>query len=207
MLMALNYDKIDAIAVDLLYWSLIDNSSSGLKMIEPAFGSTGYLLYVRPEHRDFVDKYNEFLKGFKMTDTYKDLIERELAFNGNYKSPDIPLSGKGETIRVAFDITGYPRAFYDSETGEVSGFDFEVLKRFVNEYDYQLDFVMTDYNDAYAGLNSGIYDAMIGYLSDTYKEEVESVGLIVTDTYDNVPLVYVCKETTGNIDIDMNSLE
>ena len=207
MLMALNYDKIDAIAVDLLYWNLIDNSSSGLKMIEPAFGSTGYLLYVRPEHRDFVDKYNEFLKGFKMTDTYKDLIERELAFNGNYKSPDIPLSGKGETIRVAFDITGYPRAFYDSETGEVSGFDFEVLKRFVNEYDYQLDFVMTDYNYAYAGLNSGIYDGMIGYLSDTYKEEVESVGLIVTDTYDNVPLVYVCKETTGNIDIDMNSLE
>lgn len=207
MLMALNYDKIDAIAVDILLWNLIDDASNGLKMIEPAFGYTGYLLYARPELKDFVDEYNAFLKEFKKTEEYKDLINRELSFDGNYVSPDIPLTGKGKTIRVASDIAGYPRAFYDVENSEVCGFDFEVLKRFANEYDYQLDIVMTDFNDGYAGLNSGIYDVLIGYLSDTYREEVERIGFLVSDTFDYVPLVFVCKETTGNIEVDMDSLE
>ena len=207
MLMALNYDKIDAIAVDMLLWNLINNASNGLKMIEPPFGITGYLLYVHPDHRDFVDQYNVFLKEFKKTDTYKDLSERELNFDGTYDAPDIPLAGNGKTYKVAFDISGYPRAFYDTEKDEVTGFDIEVLKYFANEYDYQLDFVLTDFNDAYAGLQNGIYDAIIGYLSDAYKEEVENVGIIVTDVYDEIPLVFACKETTGNIDVDMNSLE
>ena len=207
MLMALDFDKIDAVAVDLLMWNLFAGCSTGLVKIEPEFATTGYTCYFSSDNEQLKDEFNAFLKEFKTTDTYKDFIEREYAFYGDeYNGPDIPLTGTGKVIRVAIDAGGFPRAFYDPGEDIPKGFDLEPLKHFANKYNYRLEFFSSNYDDEVLGLINGIYDVCTGYLSEVYRSEVISRGIFLSDPFDEVPLYFVQK-TVQDIEVEMAALE
>ena len=204
LMMALNYNKVDAIATDDMSWVLMSKNSTGLVKVEPEIQKTGYVWYFRD--KELCDQINEFIAEFKKTDTYKEFREREDNFNDDYEQPEIELTGKGKTLRVAFDPTSYPRSFVKVGDTELYGFDGEQLKYFANEHDYQLEFIPSTGNDGMMGLQNGMYDVLGGYISVEFNDEAEKLGLFVSDTMDEGTLVFVQK-LQNDISVDIDNLE
>lgn len=205
LLLALQYNKIDAIAVDLLMWNLLEDNSTGLLHIEPAFATTGYTYYISGGREDIKDEYNDFLKQFKTTETYRDFIERENSFDGYYDY-DIPLTGTGKVLKVAMESASFPRSYLDPGETIPKGFDLEPLKHFANQYNYQLDFYPSYYDDIVLGLVNGLYDIGVGYLSEVYRSEVNGRNIFLADPFDEVPLYFVQK-SEAVFEVDISAVE
>ena len=203
MLLALGYDKVDAIAVDDSMWRMMDKNSEGLIKIEPEIKKTGYGWIFKD--KQLRDEFNAFLKEFKKTETYQKYLQSEANFEDDYEEPEIIMSGKGKVLKVAFDISGYPRAFREPGETTATGFDFEPLKHFANACDYQLEYIGTVYDDSVMGLKNGVYDIGGGYFSIEYAGEAESLGLFVSDPMDEVP-VYFVQKIQRDITIDLEAM-
>lgn len=203
IILALGYDKVDAFAVDGLVWKLFQVNSNGLHRVEPPCGIVGYTAYFNPERAALMEEFNAFLADYRQTEAYADHMARLEAFDGlEYVGPEIPLTGTGETLRVATSAEEFPRAFLNPGEDVPTGFDIETLKRFANERNYQLEFYCTIYDDLMQGLQAGTYDLAIGYLSDVYREDIVDFGLLVSDSMDEIP-VYFVEKTQQDIRVDM----
>ncbi len=201
IILALGYDKVDAFAVDGLVWKVFQANSTGLARVEPPCGSVGYAAYFSADRETLMEEYNRFLEGYRQTEAYADHMARLEDFDGlEYVGPEIPLTGTGETLRVATMAEEFPRAFLEAGEDVPSGFDLESLKLFANEGNYQLEFYYTVYNDIMQGLRSGAYDLAIGYLSDVYRDEVLDAGVLVSDLLDEIP-VYFVEKTQKDISV------
>ena len=206
MMMALNYDKIDAIAADLILCKVLEDVSDGVERVEPAFGETGYVLYFSPSRPDIMDEYNAFLAEYKKTDEYQDYLERERNYSDDtFDPPVLPLTGTGETLNVAADPSSYPRAFFDTD-GTVLGYDTEALIKFANANNYQLNFVPASFENAALGLKNDVYDIAVGYISDAYRIEAEEYGMLVSDPFTVTP-VYFLQKTKPTITFDYTWFE
>ena len=204
MIPALGYDKIDAICMDEMMWKLMENYSSGLIRIEPDVKKTSYIWVFNDEK--LRDEFNEFLKEFKKTDDYAAFVKREKEYDGDYVDPGLPLTGNGRKLRVAFDVGGYPRSFFNPGDSDPKGFDFEPLIYFANAKNYQLEPVGTVYDDAMLGIRTGNYDLSGGYTSTEYAPEIEALGLYVSDPMDEIPIFFVQK-TSREMSVDLAALE
>ncbi len=201
IILALGYDKVDAFAVDGLVWKVFQANSTGLARVEPPCGSVGYTAYFSADREPLMEEFNRFLEGYRQTEAYADHMARLEDFDGlEYVGPEIPLTGTGETLRVATMAEEFPRAFLEAGEDVPSGFDLESLKLFANEGNYQLEFYYTVYNDIMQGLRSGAYDLAIGYLSDVYRDEVLDAGVLVSDLLDEIP-VYFVEKTQKDISV------
>ena len=207
MIMALKYDKIDAIALDIDTLKLIFCVSDGIELIEPAFGEVGSIMYFGSDDESLKEEFNQYLDEFKKTDEYEDLLNRMDEYNGfEFFDADIPLTGEGKTIHVAVDPEEYPRAFlYPGEDIPV-GYDLEILKHFANDNNYQLEFYFSTYLDSLMGLQTGSYDIMTGYLSDVYAPEVRRAGLYTCEPMYEFPLYFIQKNSE-DMTSDMGELE
>lgn len=203
MILALGYDKIDAICMDEMMWKLMEGCSSGLIRIEPDVKQTGYIWIFNDEK--LKNEFNEFLKEFKKTPEYETFVNREKAYDGEYVDPEISRTGNGRVLRVAFDLAGYPRAFFNPGEDEPMGFDFEPLILFANAKNYQLECIGTNYDDAMIGIQNGIYDISGGYTSTEYAGEITALGLYVSDAMDEVPIFFVQK-TSREISVDLDAM-
>lgn len=204
LIMALSYNKVDAIAVDGLTWNMLKNCSTGLIKVDPEVKKTGYILYFAEE--ELKDEFNDYLIEFKKTEKYEDLIQRESNYEGEYFGPDIKLTGTGKTIKVAYEPLCYPKAFLNPGESVPTGFDLEALKYFANEENYQLDFTATSYDDGVMGLFDGKYDAMAGYLAEEYAATARYYGLFTSEAIDEMPIYFVQK-TQEKITVDIEKLE
>ena len=196
LIMALKYDKIDAIALDIDTIKLMMSRSEGLEMVEPAFAQVGSIMYFGADDKALVEDFNKYLAEFKKTDEYKDLLKRLDDFNGSDyipPDPDITLTGSGEVINVIMDPNSFPRAFLNPGEKIPTGYDTEIIKRFANDRGYKLEFYMSDYDDGVMGLQSGNYDIMTGYIGDVYADGVEEAGLYICDRLFEYPLYYIQK--------------
>ena len=206
IILALGYEKVDAFAVDGLVWKVFQANSSGLNRVEPPCGTVGYTLYFNVDREELMEEFNAFLADYRQTEAYADHMARLDSFDGlEYVGPEIPLTGTGETLRVATMAEEFPRAFLEAGEDVPSGFDLEALKLFANEGNYQLEFYYTVYNDIIQGLRSGTYDLAIGYLSDVYREDILANGVLVSDLMDEIPIYFVektQKEISVALDLD-----
>ena len=134
IILALSYDKVDAFAVDGLVWKIFQANSSGLNRVEPPVGTVGYAAYLGGGRGSLMEEFNEFLTEYRRTEAYADHLARLESFDFlEYVGPEIPLTGTGETLRVATMPEQFPRAFLESGADTPSGFDLEALKLFANE--------------------------------------------------------------------------
>ena len=207
MILALNYNKVDAFAVDGLVWKVFEANSSGLARVEPPCGSVGYELYFSADREALRDAFNAFLADYRRSEAYADHMARLERFDGRaYVGPELPLTGTGATLKVAVLPDGFPRAFIAAGEDVPTGFDLEALKRFANEADYRLDFYFTSYDDLVHGLRAGSYDLAVGYLSDAYQKDVLAAGLLVSDLLDEIPIYFV-EKTREEISVALSELE
>lgn len=194
MILALRFDKVDALAVDDTMWKVMSAGSEGLHRVLPAFASVGYIAYFGAAREDLMRDFNAFLAEHKKTDAYAEHLERLEDFDGwNYEGPDVPLTGTGETLRVAFLPEAYPRAFQEAGADVPVGFDMEILKYYANDRDLRPEFTASSYTDFIIGLSTGAYDMAIGYLGDVYEKEVHEAGLYTSDALDYMPLYFIEK--------------
>ena len=194
MILALGYDKVDAFAVDGLVWKIFQANSTGLNRVEPPCGTVGYAAYFSGGREALMEEFNAFLADYHQTEAYADHKARLESFDGlEYVGPEIPLTGTGETLRIATMPEEFPRAFLEAGEDDPSGFDLEALKLFANEGNYKLEFYFTVFDDIMEGLRSGTYDLAIGYLSDVYREDILATGMLVSDPLDVSPIYFVEK--------------
>ena len=205
MILALNYDKIDAIALDDAMWALMDSVSDGVEKVEPAIGNTGYVIYIGGGQKELLEDFNSFLAQYKETVEYQDYLERIKNFDGEYAGPEIPLTGTGKVLKVAFPANGYPRSFQEPGCDPV-GFDLEAVEHYANDRDLRIQFYAASYDDAIIGLQTGTYDIYAGYLSDEYKKDATHVGMLVSDPIYTAPLYFVQK-VQPEITVQVEELE
>ena len=149
MIMALKYDKIDAIALDRDTIKLILSTSNGIEIVEPEFGEASSIMYFAGDKEDLVEDFNQYLAEFKKTEEYQDLLKRMDEYDGkDYLGTDIPLTGKGEAIHVAMQPELFPRAFKNPGEDIPEGFDLEILKHYANDRNYRLEFHYSSYDDS-----------------------------------------------------------
>ena len=194
MIMALKYDKIDAIALDQESVKLIMSQSEGVEVVEPAFARLGSIMYFGTDDGALAEDFNKYLAEFRKTDEYEDLLKRMDEYDGTeYIGSDIPLTGRGKVINVVADPNNFPRAFLNPGEDILIGYDTEILKHYANDRGYRLEFTYSDYNDGIVGLKGGFYDIMTGYLCDVYAEQVRNDGLYVCDSMYDFSLYFIQK--------------
>ncbi|MCR5465474.1 MAG: transporter substrate-binding domain-containing protein [Lachnospiraceae bacterium] len=201
ILLALQYDKVDVMALDELRWRFTEASHSGLRCVTPAFATSGYIIYFSSELNDVRDEFNGFLADYRSSDEYVSFQSRIAAFDGKeYTGPEIPLTGTGRVLRVAVDSSAFPRSFAEADGDVPSGFDLEALKLFANERNYRLVFTISSYDDMIYGLQGGVYDIAAGFLSDLRDAESLSTYLCVSDSLYEVPLYFI-EKTQADIEL------
>ena len=206
MVLALKFDKVDALAVDDLIWKVLSIGSVGLRRVEPAFHSTGYILYFGPDNEAIRDDFNAFLEEYQRSEEYRDHMARLDAFDGKtYTGPDIPQTGTGKLLRIAIESEGFPRSFPDPVTNQPSGFDLEALQYFANARNYRLEISLSNYVDIVFGLQAGIYDAGAGYLSEVYAQEVIDAGMYPSEAI-NYSGLYFIEKTQPSIRVNTDAL-
>lgn len=207
MIMALKYDKIDAIALDRDSVKLIMNKSKGIEMVEPALAQLGCVMYFGADDEALMKDFNGYLAEFKKTDEYQELLKCLDEYDGgDYIGADIPLTGSGKVINVVADPNNFPRAFVNPGEDVLTGYDVEILKRFANDRGYKLEFTFSDYNDGIIGLRSGFYDVMTGYLCDVYDAEVKNVGINPSDSMYDFSL-YLIQKNQRDITSDTSEFD
>ena len=212
MILALAYNKIDGIAMDDSALMVVLSQVSGVVVMEPPIGSSGYVMYMCPGREEAMASFNAFLADYKQTAEYEDLLMRQRAFDGvHFEDPAIPITGTGEELKVAISDDGYPRSFFDPATGEVLGYDMEPLIIWGNKTNYKLNIIQSNYDDMVLGLLSGRYDIAVGYLSELYREEATHAGLLVSDSFGDNPM-HLCTKgdepirVHGDVDASFDEL-
>ena len=201
ILLALQYDKVDVMALDALLWRFTAASHKGLRAVEPAFATSGYTVYFRSEVSELRDEFNEFLSRYRQSEAFRDFEARLGACDGeHYNGPDIELTGTGRVLRVAVDAAGFPRSFAEADGHTPSGYDLEALKLFANEKNYRLSFVISGYDDMIYGLQAGTYDIAAGFLSDLRDADSLSSYLCKSDSLYEVPLYFI-EKTQNDIEL------
>lgn len=185
LILALRYKKIDAISLDESTLKRFEYSFSGVKIIEPAIGTSGYVALFPPKNKELMADYNSFLDEYMKSPEYKTFLQIKKSYNGyDYPEFDTAPNGTGRSIKVAYTSEAYPRAFEDTETGKIMGFEIEILYKWANERDYRLEFIPSSYFDILNGLRTGRYDMSAGYFSDLYKDDYIRSGLNTSNPHD-----------------------
>ena len=207
MILALKFNKVDALAVDDMIWKVMSVGSLGLRRVDPAFASVGYTIYFSPDGEALRDDFDAFLAEYQQSEEYRDHIARLEAFDGkSYVGPDIPQTRTGELLRVAIEAEGFPRSFPDPVTDQPSGFDLEALRYFANARNYRLEISLSNYVDIVYGLQAGVYDVGVGNLSDVYAQEVIDAGMYPSAAMDYSGLYFI-EKTQPSIRVNTDVLD
>jgi len=79
----------------------------------------------------------------------------------------------GETYTVATDANFKPFEYKDPDTGEMTGFDIELLKAIADEEGFNVDFKTMEFEGLLAGIKAGRYDIGMAGISITPDREKE----------------------------------
>lgn len=205
MVMALGYDKIDAIGLDDVTWKILEVQAEGLERTEPVC-QIGYCGYFGADDEELVEDFNLFLESYQQTKEYQDLVASIESFDGiHYEGPNIPLTGTGKVLNVGIDPAGFPRAHYEPGSDVPTGFDVEPIKAYANDRGYQISFAEVTIEGALAGLQSGSFDIYVSYIGDVYAEEAEYAGLHVCNPMHYSP-VYFIQKTQERISVALENM-
>ena len=129
--------------------------------------------------QDIIDQYNQFLAQIKANGMLEEIQERWLKSNAfEAVMPEIPLTGENGTLTVAVMAT-YPPFTFAGDSGELSGFDVEQLRRFAAWLGKDIQFVEMDFGAMLSYVASGKAD--IG--GSVYITEERKKNFLFSDPY------------------------
>ena len=120
--------------------------------------------------------------------------------SNNTETEETPAEEAAEKITVACMNTYAPYAYVDEEEN-VAGFDVEVMKEAAARCGYEIEFVATDWDSLFPGLDSGKWDVVANQICFTEeRDELYNMG--------KVPYVTSCMQLVVKADNnDVTSIE
>lgn len=204
MLIALFYKQLDAIAIESTDWKLMNDMTTGLRAFPEKMIPDAIMAACREDSK-YKDEFNEFVDEFNKTPRGIERLE-DLASFDDYNFKDVELTGTGETIKVNISGTdNYPFCFMNSD-GKMSGFDIEIFSEYANAYNYQIEFVMSSWNDAFINVMNKKADFASGYISYIYGDEYASMGVALTGVLGILDVLLIEVEDYDNVGIDADKI-
>jgi polar amino acid transport system substrate-binding protein len=97
-------------------------------------------------------------------------------------------------IRVATDATWFPFEYVDAETGEIVGFDIDVMNAIAERANLDIEFVNVGWDPLLAGMAQGTYDCAISSITITAER---AQAMLFSDPYFTAgQIVVVLKSNT-----------
>jgi L-cystine transport system substrate-binding protein len=113
---------------------------------------------------------------------------------GGSAGDDLGLVSAG-TLTVATEGTYRPFSYHD-ETGELVGFDVEIIEAVAEKLDLEIDFAETQWDGIFAGLDAGRFDVIANQVSINPEREEK---YLFSEPYTVSPSVVVVKEDDDSI--------
>lgn len=104
--------------------------------------------------------------------------------------------GRPESITVATDATWPPMEFVDPETGELVGFDIDLINRIAEEAGFEVEIQNTAWDGIFAGLGAGQYDAVISSVTITADRQ-ETMDF--SEPYINAGQVLIVQQSASGV--------
>lgn len=137
LFMALNYNQVDALAIDDSLYSICKSCISNIDIVGEPLDQFYYTYYTCFDD-DFNDKLNTFIKEFKETDEYQDFINKCYDLEWVNSDDYTPETGAGDEINVGYVAEYYPSIFVDGK-GNIRGPEREFAVLFANHYNYKIN--------------------------------------------------------------------
>ncbi|MFO7782445.1 MAG: basic amino acid ABC transporter substrate-binding protein [Spirochaetia bacterium] len=104
--------------------------------------------------------------------------------------------GRPESITVATDATWPPMEFVDPDTGELVGFDIDLINRIAEEAGFEVEIQNTAWDGIFAGLGAGQYDAVISSVTITADRQ-ETMDF--SEPYINAGQVLIVQQSASGV--------
>ncbi len=198
MVMALQHDRIDAIALDALTAKTVLFMTDGLEIVPPIYGQYGYVAAFGRNEKELCDDYDAFLREYIRTDEYQDLQRRISEFDGHkFDGKIIRPTGTGRTITVACNESGFPSTYYDYANDCWVGSDYEPFITWANARNYKVEITGTVYEDMIMGVFRGRYEMIIGFLSELYQDDFDTFGINHSIPLNPIGIYFLVKSKNG----------
>jgi ABC-type amino acid transport substrate-binding protein len=131
--------------------------------------------------KEFLKQFNDWVKEFRKTDTYADIVKR---VEDTRQEPWVPKKVENvvttdRVLKVAAFDGWEPVSYINSSTGEWEGSDVELITYFANSIGAKVDLVDMGYNQMLIELGSGLVDLMLCPETLLYQKDME-LGCNVT---------------------------
>lgn len=198
MVMALQHDRIDAMALDEITAKSVIFMIQGIEIVQPGYGSFGYVAAFNPKYKDLCDDYDQFLSEYIKTEEYADLQRRIAEYDGiDFEERKIKPTGTGMTLRLACNEAGFPSTYLDPVSNEWAGFDYEPLITWANDRNYKIEITGTVSSDSMMGLSKGRYDVAIGYINELYEDDFNNFDIVHSIPINHLTNYFMVKTDEG----------
>lgn len=204
LFMALNYNQVDALAIDDSLLSVCKSCISNIDVVGEPLDKFYYTYYTSFDD-DINNKLNSFIKEYKETDEYQDFINKCYDLKWVNSDDYTPETGTGDVINIGYVADDYPGIFIDSY-GNIKGPEREFAVIFANHYNYKINWKPITSTTFAMDILSGKLDIAACSANELYRSELDNPDTAfarMSDGYmpSNINVVVA----TGPISID-NSL-
>lgn len=195
--LALNYNFIDAMAVDRLFATYMVTQSDKIKIAEGySIGKDRIVDLVAKDRPDLLEELNAYIPVFRASEEFKDLEYRSCHYVNNEFVPntDIPEIKDGKKLVVAIDAADgfYPYTYYDFKTDSPQGVDIEFIKSFAYAYGYTVEWFDAGWEAGEIALYNCQVDIFASGISEYYCSDLDITNSALhTDPYFDLDLVLI----------------
>lgn len=190
-IMALRYKRIDALAIDINSAKEILRVISGVKIVKKPVTTVDIIAIFSPKDEELRNEFNAFLKEYKETNEYKELVKRMTDPDYEYVYNNLEKERKGKTITCAVTQLYYPISYFDMATKKMMGYDIELINAFANYMDYNIEYASGSENDLYQKIHTGEANICTSGFSTYEQGSYESIGLNCSDILYPMDIVFV----------------
>lgn len=180
MALAAKFHRIDAAAMEMDEAYVFCRMNPEFKIAFPAAEKLDFGYYFKAGQDRFIDEFNQFVKKFRQTEAYADILKRvEASAEAPYVPKKVVNTVKTDRIIKVAVMDGWePVSYKNAKTGEWEGADIELITHFVNSLGAKVEFKDESWNQMCIELPAGLVDIMVCPCTLLSKKDMEMSGNI-----------------------------
>ena len=179
MMISLKTDKVDAVVLDAITAGLILKRNPDLGLLTDDVLSMDLGVGFNKKNPALRKEFNAFLKEIRKNGTYDEMQDRWFTRNAEEAvMPEIANHSDGKKLTVAVSVDDLPYVAYMN--GKYAGFDIEMIERFADHGNYNLEFIQVEFPALIAALAAGKADMITDGICIS-KERAKQIDF--SDTY------------------------
>lgn len=181
MQLAAKFHRIDAAAMEMDEAYIFCRLNPDFQIAFPAAEKLDFGYYFNAGQHEYINKFNQFIKQFRQTEEYADILKRVEA---SAQAPYIPKKvdntvATDRVINVAVMDGWEPVSYKNTETGEWEGADVELITCFANSLGAKVEFKDETWQQMCIELSAGLIDIMLCPGTLLAKKDMEMSGNII----------------------------